>query len=74
MPHSGQLPRPPNGLMRALYEAGLGPVIGREFAVALGILWLGLLFLLSVLGGLIYLIRHDYHVRFKEAVAAEGAV
>ena len=29
MPHSGQLPRPPNGLMRALYEAGLGPVIGR---------------------------------------------
>lgn len=42
----------------------LSPYIGKENSAALGILWLGLLFLLSLIGGVIYLVRHDYHIRF----------
>ena len=49
----------------------LKPYVGKEVAAALGILWLGLLILLSVIGGMIYLIRHDYHIRFKQAVFQE---
>ncbi|MBI4353492.1 MAG: hypothetical protein HY593_06190, partial [Candidatus Omnitrophica bacterium] len=46
----------------------LGPSIGREYAAALGVLWLGLLFLLSVVGGVIYLLRHDYHVTLERTL------
>ncbi len=56
------------GIREGAYIYFLGPYIGKEYAAALGILWLGLLFLLSVIGGIIYFIRHDYHFRFKEAV------
>lgn len=53
------------------YVYFLKPYVGKEVAAALGILWLGLLFLLSVVGGLIYLIRHDYHIRFKDVANRE---
>jgi uncharacterized protein (TIRG00374 family) len=56
------------GIREGAYIYFLSPYIGREYSAALGILWLGLLFLLSLLGGVIYFIRHDYHIRFKQAV------
>lgn len=56
------------GIREGAYTYFLAPYMGREAAFALGILWLGLLILLSVVGGVIYLIRQDYHIRFKGAV------
>jgi len=56
------------GIREGAYTYFLAPYMGRESAFALGILWLGLLILLSIIGGVIYLIRHDYHIRFKGAV------
>ncbi len=56
------------GIREGAYTYFLAPYMGREAAFALGILWLGLLILLSIIGGLIYLIRHDYHIQFKGAV------
>lgn len=58
------------GIREGGYVYFLGPIIGREAAVALGILWLAQLLLMSLAGGIIYLVRHDYHVRFKEAAAS----
>ncbi|MBI3252176.1 MAG: flippase-like domain-containing protein [Candidatus Omnitrophica bacterium] len=52
------------GIREGAYVYFLTPVIGREYAAAISVLWLGLLFLLSVIGGLIYFFRHDYHIRF----------
>jgi uncharacterized protein (TIRG00374 family) len=49
------------------YVYFLSPYVGRENAAALGILWLGLLFVLSLIGGIIYLVRHDYHIRFGKS-------
>ena len=54
------------GIREGAYIYFLTPYTGKECAAALGILWLGLLILLSVVGGVIYLIRHDYHIRFKD--------
>ena len=54
----------PKGSLLPLFFYFLSPYIGKENAAALGILWLGLLFLLSLIGGIIYLVRHDYHIRF----------
>lgn len=51
------------GVREWAYVAFLTPYVGRETATALGLIWLGLLFLLSVAGGLIYLFNHDYHVK-----------
>ena len=53
------------GIREGAYVYFLTPYIGRENAVALSLLWLGLLFILSFIGGFIYLVRHDYHVQFK---------
>ena len=61
------------GIREGAYIYFLGPYIGKEYAAALGILWLGLLFLLSLVGGIVYLVRHDYHIRFKEAVMPASA-
>lgn len=55
------------GIREGAYIYFLGPYIGKEYAAALGILWLGLLFLLSIVGGIVYLFRQDYHIRFKQA-------
>ena len=60
------------GIREGAYTYFLAPYMGRESAFALGILWLGLLILLSIIGGLIYLIRHDYHIQFKGAVPQAG--
>jgi uncharacterized protein YneF (UPF0154 family) len=43
----------------------MGPLMGQEKAFALGILWLAMLFVMSLIGGTIYLCRHDYHIQFK---------
>ena len=53
------------GIREGAYTYFLAPYMGKEAAFALGILWLGLLILLSIIGGVIYLIRHDYHIQFK---------
>lgn len=53
------------GIREGAYIYFLSPVIGKEYAAALGVLWLGLLFLLSLIGGILYLVRHDYHVQFR---------
>mgnify|MGYP001564566305 CR=1 FL=1 len=59
------------GIREGAFIYFLTPYTGREYAAALGILWLGLLILLSVIGGIIYFVRHDYHIRFKEAAIQE---
>ncbi len=58
------------GIRESAYTYFLAPFIGKENAFAIGILWLAVLFLLSLIGGIIYLVRHDYHIRFKEVVAS----
>ncbi len=50
------------GIREGAYIYFLGPYIGKEYAAALGLLWLGLLFLMSLIGGVIYFVRHDYHI------------
>ncbi|OIO38178.1 MAG: hypothetical protein AUJ72_02985 [Candidatus Omnitrophica bacterium CG1_02_46_14] len=54
------------GVREWAYIQFLTPHFGREYAAAIGVLWLALLFLLSLIGGVIYFLRHDYHIRFKE--------
>lgn len=56
------------GIREGAYVYFLAPYIGREYAAALSILWLALLFLLSILGAVVYLLHPEYHIRFKEAV------
>ncbi|MCX5685895.1 MAG: lysylphosphatidylglycerol synthase transmembrane domain-containing protein [Candidatus Omnitrophica bacterium] len=43
-----------------------GPLIGRENAFAVSILWLFILFIMSVLGGLIYGLSPQFKVKLKE--------
>ncbi len=61
------------GIREGAYIYFLKPYIGREYAAAIGILWLGLLLLLSLIGGIIYLIRQDYHVQIKQSTRPAGA-
>jgi uncharacterized protein (TIRG00374 family) len=58
------------GIREGAYIYFLSPYLGREYAAALSVLYLLTLFLFSVIGGLIYLFRHDYHIRFKEAAVS----
>ncbi len=58
------------GIREGAYTFFLKPYIGAHYAFALGILWLGLLLLLSLIGGLIYMVRHDYHIRLKGTAPA----
>lgn len=57
------------GIREVAYVYFLKSHIGTEKAAAVGILWLALLIFLSLIGGLIYLFRHDYHVQFKKTVS-----
>lgn len=57
------------GIREVAYVYFLKSHIGTEKAAAIGILWLALLIFLSLIGGLIYLFRHDYHIQFKKAVS-----
>lgn len=57
------------GIREVAYVYFLKSHIGTEKAAAVGILWLALLIFLSLIGGLIYLFRHDYHIQFKKAVS-----
>lgn len=61
------------GIREGAYTYFLTPVTGKSVAVALGLLWLALLILLSVIGGLVYLARSDYHIRWKDAEKAAEA-
>jgi len=58
------------GIREGAYIYFLSPYLGREYAAALSVLYLLTLFLFSVIGGLIYLFRHDYQIRFKEAAVS----
>lgn len=56
------------GIREVAYVYFLKNYIGIEKAAAIGVLWLAVLIFLSLIGGLIYLFRHDYHVQFKKGV------
>lgn len=47
--------------------------IGPERATAVAILYLSVLILLGLVGGLVYLVRQDYHFRFREIAQEEKA-
>lgn len=51
------------GIREGAYIYFLGPHIGKEHAAALSVLYLGLLFLLSIIGGITYLVNDGYRVR-----------
>ena len=55
------------GIREGAYVYFMGPWMGKEKAFALGILWLAMLFVMSLIGAVIYLVRHDYHIQFKGA-------
>ncbi len=59
------------GIREMGYVYFLKNYIGSDRAAGLGILWLGLLLLLSLIGGVIYLVRQDYHVQFKKKGSVE---
>jgi len=59
------------GIREGAYVYFLAPYLGRGNAAALSILWLGLLFMMSIIGGIIYLSNPQYHFRFKEASKLE---
>ncbi|HTL71018.1 MAG TPA: lysylphosphatidylglycerol synthase transmembrane domain-containing protein [Candidatus Eisenbacteria bacterium] len=54
------------GIREGAYVFLLKPYIGEPAAAAIGILWLVLLLILSVIGGVVYLMRQDYHPRLGE--------
>ncbi|MGH7198643.1 MAG: lysylphosphatidylglycerol synthase transmembrane domain-containing protein [Candidatus Omnitrophota bacterium] len=58
------------GIREGAYVYFLSPYIGKEYAAAVGVLWLALLLFLSLIGGIIYLVRHDYHMKFKQQEVA----
>lgn len=58
------------GIREGGYIYFLSPYVGKEYAAAVGVLWLGLLLFLSLIGGITYLVRHDYHLKFKQQEAA----
>ncbi len=62
------------GVREWAYVYFLTPYLGQAYAFAIGILWFGLLAISSVIGGVIYLLRHDYHIGFKKRAGnlAEG--
>jgi hypothetical protein len=43
-----------------------GPLIGRENAFAVSVLWLFILLIISVIGGVIYGLSPQFRVRMKE--------
>ncbi len=53
------------GPREGAYALLLKDVIGAEQAIALSVLALSMLVILSVIGGVIYLVRSDYHIQFK---------
>lgn len=60
------------GVREYAYMHFLQPIIGREIAVALGILWLFLLFLASFAGGIVYLFKANYHVHVRGEAVPRG--
>jgi glycosyltransferase 2 family protein len=54
------------GIREGAYIYFLKGQIGADKAAALSILYLALLFFLSIIGGLIYLLKPGYHIRFKK--------
>jgi hypothetical protein len=55
------------GIREGAYVYFLKPYLGAQNAAALGVLWLALLFLMSIVGGIIYALDHKYHVSFKRS-------
>ena len=59
------------GIREFSYVYFLKSSVGNDIAAAVGILYLGLLILASLIGGVVYFFRKDYHLNFKKT--AEGA-
>ncbi|OGW84000.1 MAG: hypothetical protein A3C47_01315 [Omnitrophica bacterium RIFCSPHIGHO2_02_FULL_51_18] len=55
------------GIREGAYVYFLAPHIGAHNAAALGVLFLALLFLQSIIGGVIYALSPRYHVSFKRS-------
>lgn len=51
------------GIREGAYIYFLSPYLGKEHSAALGVLWLALLMVVSLVGGLIYLTLPRYHLR-----------
>ena len=49
-----------------------GPLIGKESAFAISILWLIVLFITSIAGGLIYGLSPQFKTKFKETREEQG--
>ena len=58
------------GLREQGFQYFYKPLIGQENAGALAILYLFYLIVLSAIGGIVYLVRQDYHFNFKNLRAA----
>lgn len=61
------------GVREYAYVHFMTPIVGKENAFALGILWLFLLFMASLAGGLIYLVKANYHVHVRQAARVKTA-
>ncbi|MBI4974780.1 MAG: hypothetical protein HZC19_03130 [Candidatus Omnitrophica bacterium] len=48
-----------------------GPIIGKENAFAVSILWLLVLFVTSIIGGVIYGLSPQFKIKFKEIAKEE---
>ncbi len=53
------------GIREGAYVYFLAPHIGAHNAAALGVLWLAVLFLMSIIGGVVYALGRKYHVSFR---------
>lgn len=59
------------GVRENAFKVFFRPFVGVHEAVALGFLYLLMLFVMSFFGGIVYLVRHEYHFGWKEFSAAE---
>lgn len=55
------------GVRELAYTQLLAAYMGADRALALGVLYFVMLLTVSVIGGVIYLVRHDYHIRLGRA-------
>ena len=59
------------GLREGATVVFIGPLIGKENAFAVSILWLAILFIVSIIGGIVYALSPQFKVKLKE-VEEEG--
>ena len=59
------------GLREGSTVVFFGPIIGKENAFAVSILWLFVLFVTSIIGGVIYGLSPQFKIKFKEIAKEE---